>query len=117
MRKVISFAVVSMFVLGVANVAFSADVEKKENNSCLFHMTDSTKDVKYEVTNTSDGVTIKITSTKPELVKQIQESVSKCHEAQKSGDHKNMCPMKNQPDTSCHHKKQEEKKEQKELKK
>jgi hypothetical protein len=66
--------------------------EKKEHGACLFHM-ESMKDVKYEVTNTADGVTIKITSDKPELVKQIQESVLKCRESHKSGDQKGGCPM------------------------
>jgi hypothetical protein len=99
MRKMLGIAM----VLAVA-LAFNASAvtnagadkaekaEKKEGHSCVFHM-ESMKDAKYEVTNTPDGVTIRITSDKPEVVKQIQECISKCRDAHKSGDHKGMCPM------------------------
>jgi hypothetical protein len=98
MRSTIRFTVAVLFVSVLVNVAMSADTEKKEKGSCIFHMY-SMKDVKYEVTNTPDGVTIKISSDKPEVIKQIQESTAQCHEAHKSGDHKGMCPMKT--DSKC----------------
>lgn len=106
MRKVIGLAVVSMFVLGVSNIAFAAEAENKEppkeGHGCLMHMA-ANKDVKYEVTNIANGVTITITSDKPDVVKLIQESNAKCHEAHKSGDHKNLCPMKSKDNPQCHH--------------
>jgi hypothetical protein len=108
MRKVIGCIVLLILVLGAAKVVISADAEKREKPSCLFH-NDAIKDAKYEVTNIADGATIKITSDKPEVVKQIQELVSKCQEVHKSGDHK-MCPMKDKSNPSCHHEQQEEKK-------
>ena len=109
MRKLIGFTVLSVLVLSVAGMALSAGTEKKEKPSCFFHM-DSIKDAKYEVTNTANGVTISITSDKPEVVKQIQEAISQCREAHKSGNHKTMCPMKNGSKAPCHTEQQEEKK-------
>lgn len=109
MRKVIGITALMMLVLGVATLVISADAEKKDKPSCFFHM-DAIEGTKIEITNIADGVTITITSDKPEVVKQIQETVSKCHEAHKSGDHKNMCPMKNKSNPACHKEQQEEKK-------
>jgi hypothetical protein len=108
MPTFIRFAVLTFIVFGVVNTVMGAEPEKKGKSSCIFHM-DGMKDAKYEVTNIPDGVTIKITSDKPEVVKQIQETTTQCHEAHKSGDHKNMCPMKK--DTGCPaHKEQQEQK-------
>jgi TusA-related sulfurtransferase len=107
MRTLIRCAVLSFFVFGVVNTVMGADTEKKGKPSCLFHM-DSMKDAKFEVTNTPDGVIIKITSDKPDVVKQIQETTTQCHEAHQSGDHKNMCPMKKDSTAPCH-KEQEQK--------
>ena len=104
MRKVVSFALLSVLVLGIISILVYAGTEKKEKPSCFFHL-DSIKDAKYEVTSIANGVTITITSDKPEVVKQIQEAISKCHEAHTSGNHKNMCPMKN-----MHHSEQKEEK-------
>jgi len=109
MRKVVSFALLSALVLGIISILVYAGTEKKEKPSCFFHL-DSIKDAKYEVTSITNGVTITITSDKPEVVKQIQEAISKCHEAHTSGNHKNMCPMSNKTNPSCHSDKQEEKK-------
>jgi hypothetical protein len=123
MRAVLGLAVATMFAFGSVNVAQSVEpekkpeqkieqkaapkVEQKEEHGCLFHM-ESMKDVKYEVTNTADGVTIKITTDKPELVKQIQESVAKCRASCcKPGEHKG-CPMKGQENPGCHHQQQEQ---------
>jgi len=109
MRKLFSFTILLVLVLSVAGMVIAAGAEKKDKPSCFFHM-DSIKDAKCEVIKTEDGITIKITSDKPEVVKQIQESVSKCGEAHKSGNHKTMCPMKNGTKASCHSEQQEEKK-------
>ena len=109
MRKFTVITVLSVLVLSVAGMAISTGTEKKGKPECFFHM-DSIKDAKYEVTNIADGVTIKITSEKPEVVKQIQEAISQCREAHKSGNHKTMCPMKNGSKAPCHTEQQEEKK-------
>jgi hypothetical protein len=109
MRTLIRFTVLAFFVLGVVNTVNSAEPENKGKPSCMFHM-DGMKDAKYEVTNTPDGVIIKITSDKPDVVKQIQEKTAKCQEAHKSGNHKNMCPMKNDSTAMCPHHQQQEKK-------
>ena len=107
MRTLIRFTVLAFFVFGVVNTVAGAEPEKKGKPGCMFHM-DSMKDAKYEVTNTPDGVIIKITSDKPDVVKQIQETTARCHEAHKSGDHK-MCPMKKDSTCSGHSEHQEKK--------
>jgi hypothetical protein len=101
MRTMILFAAATFFIFGTMNTIMGVEPEKKEHHGCIFHM-ESMKDAKYEVTNTPDGVIIKITSDKPEVVKQIQECVTKCREAHKTGDHKGMCPMKKEGQSSGH---------------
>ena len=94
--------VLAFFVVSVVNPVTGTDTEKNKGKSpCIFHI-NAMKDAKYEVTNTPDGVTMKITSYKPEVVKKIQETVEKCHEAHKSGDHKHMCPMKKASESPGH---------------
>jgi hypothetical protein len=102
MRRVIRYAVLTLCVLGIVYTVKSAEAEKKGKPSCFFHM-DSMKDAKFEVTNTPDGVTIKITSDKPEVVKKIQESMAQCQAAHKSGDHKHRCPMHKDSESPGHH--------------
>jgi hypothetical protein len=109
MRTLISLAVITLFGVGVFNAVNSAEPGNKGKPSCMFHM-DGMKDAKYEVTNTPDGVIIKITSDKPDVVKQIQEKTAKCQEAHKSSNHKNICPMKNDSTAMCPHHQQQEKK-------
>jgi hypothetical protein len=105
MRKILGIAMVLTVALAFnASAVVGAGADKAEKNEkaekgcCVFHM-ESMKDAKYEVTNTTDGVTIKITSDKPEVVKQIQESVAKC----KAGDHKGNCPMMKDKAKCPHH--------------
>lgn len=100
MRTLISIAVLSLFVFGLVNAGEAPAPKKKGKHGCILHM-DGMKDAKYEVTNIPDGVTLKITSDKPEVVKKIQESMAQCRVAHESGDHKK-CPMKKAADT-CHH--------------
>ena len=102
MRRVIRYAVLTFCAFGFVYTALSADTEEKGKSSCFFHM-NSMKDTKYEVTNISDGVTIKITSNKPDIVKKIQESMAQCQAAHKSGDHKHMCPMHKDSDSPGQH--------------
>lgn len=45
------------------------------------------KDVKVEVTDTAEGVIVKVSSNKPEVVKLIQEHWAKHQEAHKTGNH------------------------------
>lgn len=45
----------------------------KEGETCCEMMKDVMKDVKFEVTNLPNGIQVKITSDKPEVVKKIQE--------------------------------------------
>jgi hypothetical protein len=101
MRTVIRLAVAVFFISGIVGSVIGAETEKKEGPGCCQHM-GVMKDAKYEITNTPDGVIIKISSDKPEVVKQIQESVAKCQAAHKSGDHKTMCPMKKEPGCPMH---------------
>lgn len=108
MRTLIRFSVLAFLVLGVVNTIHGADTEKKKKPTCIFHM-DGMKDAKYEVTNIPDGVTIKITSDKPEVVKQIQEAMAKCREAHESGDHKHMCPLKKSSESPVHNEQEEKK--------
>lgn len=108
MRTLIRFVVLAFFVLGFTGTIVGAETETKKEPHCIFHM-DAMKNAKYEVTNTPDGVIMKITSDKPEVAKQIQEIVAKCREAHESGDHKHMCPLKKSSESSDH-KEQEGKK-------
>ena len=93
MRTLIRFAVPAFFILGLVNTIPGAETEQKKKPKCIFHL-DAMKGAKYEVTNTPDGVIMKITSDKPEIAKQIQEIVAKCRKAHESGDHKHVCPLK-----------------------
>ena len=102
MSTLIRIAVLAYFILGVVSTVMGAEAEKKGKPHCIFHM-DGMKDAKYEVINTPDGVTMKITSDKPEVVKQIQETMAKCREAHESGDHKHMCPLKKASESSGPH--------------
>lgn len=102
MRKVIRYMVLTLCVFGIVHTVTSADTEKKAEPSCFFHM-DSMKDATYEVNNIHDGVTIKITSNKPDVVKEIQKSMAQCEAAHKSDDHKHMCPMHKDSDSPGHH--------------
>ena len=102
MLIVIRYTVLMLCAFGFVHTAISADTEKKGKTSCFFHM-DSMKEAKYEVTDIPDGVTIKITSNKPDIVKKIQESMAQCQAAHKSGDHKHMCPMHKDSDSPGQH--------------
>ena len=102
MSKVIRCAVLMLCVLGFVYTAISENTEKNGKPACFFHM-NSMKDAKYEVTNIPDGVTIRITSDKPDIVKKIQESMAQCRAAHKSDDHKHMCPMHKDSDSPGHH--------------
>ena len=108
MRTLIRFAVLAFFILGFVNTISGAETEQKKKPKCIFHM-DAMKDAKYEVTNTPDGVIMKITSDKPEVAKQIQEIVAKCREAHESGDHKHVCPLKKSAEPSGHNEQEEKK--------
>jgi hypothetical protein len=102
MGRVIRYAVLTLCVFGIAYTVSSAEAEKEGKHSCLFHM-GSMKDAKYEVTNIPDGVTIRITSDKSDVVKEIQKSMAQCRAAHQSGAHKHMCPIHKNSDSPGHH--------------
>jgi hypothetical protein len=102
MGRVIRYAVLALCGFGIAYTVSSAEAEKEGKHSWLFHM-GSMKDAKYEVTNIPNGVTIRITSNKPDVVKEIQESMAQCRAAHQSGDHKHMCPMHKDSDSPGNH--------------
>lgn len=76
MKKAMTVGLVFAVLLGaLALVAYATSGKyhsKKESALCSRYY-EAMKDVKIEVTNTTEGIIVKVTSNKPEVVKLIQE--------------------------------------------